>query len=148
MAIWQYNLHIIPKEEILSYFEYVETITDNDLNEIEWWRYRKLNIKDFDIFKDKLIPKKSWSSDIVLLGDEDSNCIIILMEFNKVAEISVRIDLRSDFRFFLQTICDFAEKHNCIFLNYELRILEANYYIMKHDIIVYPLFKSFIDKIK
>lgn len=49
MAIWQYQLFLVPEEEMTSYFGDEESITLSDFDEIEWWKYRQLDLKQFMI---------------------------------------------------------------------------------------------------
>jgi hypothetical protein len=134
MAIWQYNLFVLPQEEIYSYFGQTDMIRNDDLNEINWWKYRQLNIEWFDFFNDLLIRKKSWSDDIILWGDESSNCVLILIENNEIIEIFMRIDIRDDFDFFLRLICNFAQRHECALLNSALKIFPVDFVTIKEDI--------------
>lgn len=147
MAIWQYQIFVVPEEEINSYFSEDICINKNALNEIDWWKYRQLNIESFNVFITLCPLKKSWSNDIILFGDESSNCIELLMNRNKVIEISVRIDLRYNYEQFVSTLCEFAQKHNCIFLNDALKIISAREQLIKQDIIDHPIYKSFLDKL-
>ncbi len=135
MAIWQYNLFVLPQEEIYSYFGQTNIIRNDDLNDINWWKYRQLNIEWFDVFNDLLTRNKSWSKDIILWGDESSNCVLVLIENNEILEISIRIDLRSNFDFFLRLICNFTQRHECALLNNELEIFSPDFVIIKENII-------------
>ncbi len=75
MAIWQYHMFIVPEEEVNAYFGKEAFISCNALNGIKWWKYHQLRIENFDIFKSFLTKKGSWTNDIVLFGDESSNCV-------------------------------------------------------------------------
>ncbi len=96
MAIWQYKLFILPKEEVISYFENQRTIGEDDFNEIEWWKYRQLTADNFNSLVAQLPQNISWSRDIILFGNTDSNCVELLYENNIAVEVSGRIDLRYD----------------------------------------------------
>ncbi|WP_421829162.1 hypothetical protein [Larkinella sp.] len=147
MAIWQYQLFVIPGEEINSYFGDNLFIDNNALNEINWWKYRQLTINNFNIFKSFLPLKQSWSSDIILFGDESSNCIELLMDNNIIVEISIRIDVRNNYKEFVLALCDFSQKYGCVLLNDTLKILSPIAELIEQDIIIHPLYKSFLDKL-
>lgn len=148
MAIWQYKIFIVPQEEINSYFEKDEYISESAFNEIKWWKFRQLNIQDFITLKYLLPINKSWTDDIVLFGDESSNCVEVLIEEDKIIEVSARIDLRDNYKEVLRALCEFAQRNNCVFLRYDLKILNANLHLVESDILNYPTYKSFLDKLK
>lgn len=145
MAIWQYQIYMIPEEEISSYFKNDKFISYDDFNEIKWWKYRQLNIKSFDLFTDLLPKKDSWSDDIILFGDESSNCIEILKEQDLIIEISIRIDLRLDCKKIINLLCEFTINNNCMFLNDKLEVLHPNVESIKSSIASYPVYKTFLD---
>lgn len=62
MAIWQYQLFIIPKEEINSYFENSEYIDKGALDEINWWKFRAFEKVAFENFRKVLKQKKKLVS--------------------------------------------------------------------------------------
>ncbi len=148
MAIWQYQFYMVPEEELSSYFKNEDLISYNDLSEIEWWKYRQLDINSLDTFVNLLPQKKSWSKDIIIFGNEDSSCIEILLQNNWIIEISIRIDLRLDYKNFIKLLCEYALNHNCMFLNDKLEILYPNLDSLEKDILNYPLYKAFLNKLK
>lgn len=147
MAIWQYQIFIVPEEEINSYFEKDGIISSDALNEINWWKYRQLDITSFDVFKVLFSIRESWTKDIILFGDEGSSCIEILMEEGRIIEISARIDLRYNYKQFVTILCEFAQKNNCTFLNNDLKIISTNTQLIEQDIENYTVYKSFFDKL-
>ncbi|NWK99581.1 hypothetical protein DM790_01965 [Flavobacterium collinsii] len=148
MAIWQYQFHMVPQEELNSYFKDKDLISYEDLSEIKWWKYRQLDITSFDNFGHLLPRKKSWSKDIILFGSEESSCIEIFLEGNDIIEISVRVDLRLNYTNFINLICDYALNHRCMFLNNKLEILYPSLVVLENDILSYPTYKMFLDKFK
>ncbi|RCR65968.1 hypothetical protein [Larkinella punicea] len=147
MAIWQYQLFVVPEEETNSYFGDNLFINNNALNEINWWKYRQLSIDNFNNFKSFLPLKQSWSSDIILFGDESSNCIELLIDNNRIIEISIRIDVRNDYKEFVYALCDFAQTYGCVLLNDTLKVLSSTVKLIEHDIMIHPLYKLFLDKL-
>lgn len=144
MAIWQYKLFVLPEEEVSSYFSSETSITDEALNEIEWWKYRQSEIICFDSIKELLSPKKSWSNSIILFGDVDSSCLEVLIESEKIVEVSIRIDLRANYRNIIVGICEFCQQNSLMLLNYRLELLAPNAAILEEDIIKYKTFNEFI----
>ncbi|MES2653227.1 MAG: hypothetical protein V4663_15915 [Bacteroidota bacterium] len=146
MAIWQYKLFILPKEEVISYFENQRTIGEDDFNEIEWWKYRQLTADNFNSLVAQLPQNISWSRDIILFGNTDSNCVELLYENNIAVEVSGRIDLSYDYSQFVSLLCNIAQENECIFLSSSLEILNPDITTIQNDIDEYTLFKDFIDK--
>jgi hypothetical protein len=148
MAVWQYNIFIVPEEEVKSFFGDKSYISFEDLNGVNFWKYQKIDTEDFNVFEEVLPRKRSWSNDIVLFGDESSNCLEILINENKIEEITARIDLRCDYEFFLKFLCDFSLKNDFVFLDNSLKVLYPDYNIMNKEINDYPIYKSFLSTIE
>ncbi|MNK04939.1 hypothetical protein D3C87_228130 [compost metagenome] len=148
MAIWQYQLFFVPEEEIGSSFSKTDSIRIQDFDGIDWWKYRQLEISQFDMFESILPRQKSWSDNVIIFGDEANDCVVLLKEKNKIIEISARIDLRNNFDVFLNYLCNTASENNCVFLNDNLKILYPSYKTIKYDIENYDRYKSFLDKLK
>lgn len=123
MAIWQYNLFVVPKEEIDSFFKNSTHITEKDLNGINWWKYNQSLADKFNCFVNWLNRKKSWSEDIILYGSEEKTCIEITMERSEVVEITIRIDFTSAYFPFLDFLCSFAQENKLFFLDNDLKVV-------------------------
>lgn len=142
MAFWQYKLYLVPTEEIVSYFAKDDFVRSEDFDHIKWWKYRQLCIDDFSFFETIVAKSKSWSDDIVLFGSETTNCIEIITERKKIVEVSSRIDLRSDYNFFLEQLCAFAQIHKCMLLGNDFKIFEpAHVELIKGEIANSKFFK-------
>lgn len=148
MAIWQYHMFLIPEEEASSYYPKDNFVPRQALDEIEWWKYRQLGIDSFEAFKDLLSQNKSWSNDIILFGDESSDCIELVVEENKIVEISIRVDLRKKYSLFINTLCEFAQKHKCLILSGELKIIAPNEIAINQDIKSNPAYADFLNLLK
>lgn len=148
MAIWQYKIFVLPEDEVMGYFEDSASITAAAFDSIRWWRSNQLKIRDFEVFHTLLLPSKSWSKDIHIIGETDSTCIEILLDGNDIEEVSVRVDLRYNYVPFLKLLCSFAKKHNCIFLDIKFNLITANVGIVLNCIENHPDYKNFLDKLK
>lgn len=153
MAIWQHKIFIVPSEEIESYFGKNTIITMYDFENIDWWKYKKINVQDFLIFNNVLEEKKSWTKDIIQYGHLDSTCLEIIIENSKVVEVSTRIDLRKDNQLFFNELIYFALKNNLLFLSFnkkeKLHIIYPNRYILKDCITIKKAdYDSFLDTLK
>ena len=123
MAIWQYKLYFLPEEEVRSYFPNGGALSENAFSEVQWWKYRQLYLSNFTDVKAVLPLKKSWSDDIMLFGELDSNCSEVFTESGIAVEASARIDLRGDYRDMITLICQFSQNNKLILLDYKWHIL-------------------------
>jgi hypothetical protein len=130
MAIWQYNLFMVPREELESYFDCrVLEITEVDFDNIKWWQ--KFNQKDELIsYLSSIFPViESWDSESTQLGILDSNCFFISAD-----ELSVRIDLRSDYLIFAERVIEFAKKYDLVFLNLTFKVIYPEPILLEENI--------------
>lgn len=77
---------------------------------------------------------KSWSKDLVLLGNEVSNRIDIYYEQGRVDTVSMRIDFRSDYEHIVRAIIDFCVLNGLMILNNDLGIMLLNFETFKNEI--------------
>jgi len=148
MAIWQYHINVVPEEEIKSYFKSQDFIRGEDIENIDWWKYRDLEIKQFIDLEKLFPPQKSWSDEIIIYGKEDSNCIELLLSKNKkIEEISIRIDLREENQNIIELICNFFEKHHCLFLGFKGKIINPNIDQLISEIKNYNVYSDFLEKL-
>jgi hypothetical protein len=147
MAIWQYKLYFLPEEEVKSYFPHDDIISEDAFNEVEWWKYRQLDINNFVSVNRVLASRKSWSDDIIMFGELDSNCFEVLTESGKMVEVSARIDLRFDYRDMIKLVCQFGAENKLILLNYKWDVLPPEFFLLERDIANYKLFDDFLNKV-
>ncbi|MNG41891.1 hypothetical protein D3C84_1313840 [compost metagenome] len=57
------------------------------------------------------------------------------------------MDLRLNYKDFINLLCEFALNNKCMFLNDKLEILYPNLKLLENDIMNYPRYKSFLDKL-
>lgn len=145
MAIWQYKLFAVPSEEFRSYFNETDIISIEAFDHIEWWRYLTYKSINFNSLRD-LPLSESWSKDIILLGDVNSNCVEILIDGEKLIEVSLRIDLRTKYKVMIESVCAFAEDNGLLFLNENLKRIFPFPEIISRDIDNHGAFKGFIDR--
>jgi hypothetical protein len=142
MAVWQYNLTVIPKNSIIekygeipqklfidveSWTKYREKwnnekvqpeIDFEDAKTILWWKNSEIDLESTTIQIDELVSRASWSEPNFLSwksnDENDNDCHIAISEKNKIiSEFIFRTDLRN--------------KDNIeLFLNGILNICKAN----------------------
>ena len=116
MAIWHYEIILLPEEEVNSYSPNLTHFDADLMEKVEWWKYRQLTLSDFKYFERILSIEKSWSKDITQFGKEDSNNISLFNTNEVIKEINVRIDVR-DYLKFADKIIGFCIKHKLLYID-------------------------------
>lgn len=118
MAIWQYDIFLIPSEK-LSQVKKVEE-GENSLSFFDdslLWKERKMLIVEFEDIKRFLGVGKSWNKDLIVFGELEKNCVKVFLDNEKfVASVSARIDFRSNYKELLEKIINFCKQNNLAIL--------------------------------
>jgi hypothetical protein len=147
MAIWQFNLTLIPKSALISKYNYIpdELFIDkdgwenhfakNDLDEaydfedaltINWWYKSTITVKElFPILKN--IPESQSDIDgLKYFGDADTNNICVSLKYNtnQIDEVSCRIDLRKLDKDFIKSLFSLARQFDCLLMDRKGRLFE------------------------
>ncbi|MCP4146434.1 MAG: hypothetical protein GY757_01665 [bacterium] len=135
MAIWQYDVVLIPIQSLKEHFKNVPNKLDlNSYDNIEWWKDTPLS-KDLEFRISKILPANtSWSPEIKIWGNEDSHCIKLVTDGSYVEEILIRIDLRNLSVKFLEKIIEFTSSADCLLYTHGLLLMEANINLLIEDI--------------
>ncbi|MBK8502045.1 MAG: hypothetical protein IPL46_07465 [Saprospiraceae bacterium] len=97
MAIWQYDLMMLPREEIQRYIDFEGVVIDSDfLETIDWWKRKLLKLIDLSKIEEIYSKAESWSDSLLIIGAIDSDCIKISHADGTIDELLVRTDLRRD----------------------------------------------------
>lgn len=136
MAIWQYNFIVIPKT-IFDGKSGLETYIDKEgfLDDDVCWLKEPINIDFFNQIEQFLPRNKSWSNDIVLFGDQDSNRFEVYKNKDDIViSVSFRIDYTSEYEDILRSVINFIEMNNLAILDEKLNLLSNNYLTIKSQI--------------
>lgn len=127
MAIWQYDLQLVFKEKLVSFFNEIPKNIDEDKYEsIEWFENISLP-PDFDSRVSQILPpSESWSDDIKQYGKDTGDCISLVYENDLIVEILIRIDIRNISLRFIEKLVDLALYCNSFFLTSTFLILAPN----------------------
>jgi hypothetical protein len=122
MAVWQWDVWLVPKEEITKHFQIIPQYMDLDWFEsIDWWN--AVSEKQMAAFFEGVLPDyftpwakntRSWGSD---LGDR----VELTVHEGKITDMVIRIDLRNLNTDFLMSLLDLAEKKHFLFFSLESR---------------------------
>lgn len=145
MALWQISFYVILKVE-LNKFPRPYKDEDGLFDDSQYW---KDDVDPF-IFKDiaNILPEtKSWSEDIVMYRNLESNVFEIGAEAGKVEWVSFRIDFTSDYEAILRAIVEFCLMNGLAVLTTDLENLPLNFETINQHIIKSPQvvrYKSFL----
>jgi hypothetical protein len=114
MAIWQYNFTVIPKSTFargdVSLKDYLDE--DGFLDDESCWLIEPIKTDFFDEIGQILPKKTSWSTDIILFGNQESNRFEVYKNENDIViSVSFRVDYTSEYEGILKAIISFVEMH-------------------------------------
>lgn len=124
MAIWQYDITLVPRAAVLRQHGTIPSELpgyravwnpEDVMNESypNYWR-GFMPPESFSAEIESLLsPSQSWSQDALMYGTEDGNTIKIW----RGADITVRLDVRSPDLELLRAIIEFADKHNLLLVS-------------------------------
>ncbi|XYH97309.1 hypothetical protein ACMHYB_57725 [Sorangium sp. So ce1128] len=91
MAIWQCSFLLVPSTELSGDAELLlERMESGDL-----WAHAQPDEAIEQAATDVLGRSPSWSPEVDIWGCEDSTCLTMVREGNRVVEVLLRVDLRS-----------------------------------------------------
>ncbi len=125
MAVWQWDLWLVPKSEVLKRFSTIPQYVDLDWFEsIEWWN--KISAENLKSFFDTLLPRtfNSLDKDILTWGTDDGNKVRLIIEDGKITDLFLRLDVRNLSQSLLDRIVDFTKQEDFLFFT-----LESNKFI-------------------
>lgn len=134
MALWQYTFHLLPKEGFDSLDKLCPLISEDGFVDEPYWNFNPLHKSCFFAIDAILEKGISWSKEMDLYGDEDSNCFEVLFdsELNNVLSVY----FRSDYNDILREINEFCILNGFIILDEKLTIVPLNFefinQIIKH----------------
>lgn len=117
MAVWQWDLWLVPKARILERFESIPQYLDEKWFEsLDWWNGYEVRIEPL---LDSFLPRLSESA----WGAADGTVVRLSGE-NDGAEIFIRLDLHQPDPDFIRSLVDFAKENSLVFFT-----LESNLFI-------------------
>jgi len=140
MSIYQNNFFIIPKKGDYSLFEgmNLSSFLDDIFFDDEFlWKNNTFNYDDIKkhLLKVGLEIGESWSEDLQIFGDNETNCIKIFIENRKIVSASFRINFLTDFSNFLKDTIEFCKVFNLFIVDNDLNILELDYEVIQNNLL-------------
>jgi len=138
MALYQCTYFIVPKTGDYNIFPglNLDIFKKNIFFEDHYfWNNIELDLsKISNYLLEEFEEGESWSDELKIYGNIDHNCIKVLTEENKISSISLRIDFRFDYNFFLHKGIDFCKTFNFLVVDSDLKILDLDFHEIKKNI--------------
>lgn len=144
MALWQYQFHIIPKKnfEVLFGDAYFEEFNDELFDDEPYWKLSQFKKEKFSSIQKFLPRNKSWSNEIELYGNTDSNCLEVYFDrYNHVSSVSFRLDFQTDYQKILDELI-------LLCIQNELLILDEKRNVVPYDLKIINQIINSSDQVK
>lgn len=133
MALWQVGFFVLPGN-CISEISSLEISDEFFFDDAPFWEAHKTDVAYFKEIGLFLPETKSWSNQITLYGNQDSNRFQISSENETVVSVSFRIDFTSDYDMVFRSIIEFCALKGLIILNENLEVVPLNYESARHVI--------------
>jgi hypothetical protein len=99
------------------------------------WNKHKIHYSLFNEITEILPLNISWSKNIVLFGDENSNRLEVLFDKNEIIlSVSFRLDFASNYEIILIKLLNFFKSNDLIVIDEKLNLTELKYSIFEEII--------------
>lgn len=122
MAIWQWDVWIVPRQEIIKHLSVIPQYMDLDWFEsINWWS--AVSKSELVSFFNSILPHYSttWATHTQSWGSDNGDRIELEVENDKVIDVVIRVDLRHLNINLLNSLVTFSEKNNFLFFSLEFK---------------------------
>lgn len=127
MAIWQFDLHLVPRSRVIGVYSSLPKEIERDVfDSTEWWENYKPPSNFEELITSFLPANTSWIIDTKTWGEEDSHRVDVMYQDEEVSEIYVRIDVRKLHQSFVGNIVNLARDCDCLVLTQDKRLLEPH----------------------
>lgn len=138
MSIYQCTYFIVPKTGNYNLFPGLNLDTFKDdvfFEDHYFWNNIEPDIsKIFEYLVENFEEGESWSDNLKIYGDNDHNCIKVLIEEKKISSMGLRIDFILDYSLFLCKGIDFCKTFDFLIVDSDLNILDLDFNEIKKNI--------------
>lgn len=126
MAIWQHTFHLLPGDSLQQ--EGIPVISDDGfLNDDILWEGHSIGAEILPQLS-KILPEgKSWSPNLKVFGNLESNCIEVLFEDNQICAFSFRIDFLHFQPTWIEPLLELCAQLKLVVITEENYILPIDY---------------------
>ena len=134
LATWQFTVHFIPRTKLVLLFGQVpDSLDPETFDSTDWWKEQVCQHYESSVGS-FLKERRSWSESIKAWGEEDGDRLNLLFEEGHIVEMEVRIDVRTLNMDFLENVCSFAKRCDCLLFTEELALIEPEVDLLLHEI--------------
>lgn len=148
MALWQFDVDLIPRTKVLELFAMVpQSIETEVFEETEWWKGYQLSSAHEQIL-DQCLARytPSWRSNSQEWGAEDGNRVSIGVLDDSIDWIWIRIDVRDVSSTLLECLVKFAKEVDAVLLVIEsMSIIEPDKQGLRREILGSNAFRFVAD---
>lgn len=142
MALWQIDFFVIPNSDWIKNTKF-ESMREYGFDDAPSWKERNVTLSFFDVVYEILPKGKSWNSNIIIFGNEDSNRMDVLIENNIVESVGLRIDFTSNYEPILNQLIEFFILNGLLVLDQDLNVVPLNFESFKGVIENAPQVKKY-----
>jgi len=144
MALWQYSFFVLPKNTVLEIApDLLFEKKDGLFDDAPYWKLGKIKRDVFNPISKILPVANSWNKDLIIFGDNESNCFEVLVDGEYVESVSFRIDFRTGYERIIEELLFFFMSAEMLVLGEDLNVLQLNGYEFKMKIENSPQYKKY-----
>lgn len=114
MAVWQFDLQLMPDQIVLDAPQCIESaITDDGLDTANWWLANQPNDEYRQVIANALSPLDSWCPEILRWGDENKVLVEAFAADGTLEGIGIRVDVRHIDRESIASLIQLVAKLDC-----------------------------------
>jgi hypothetical protein len=114
MAIWQFDLELMPNRIVPNAHDYIESVTaDEGVETANWWRSNQPQVDYQKIIASAFAPLYSWSTESPRWGAEELVLVEACLADGHLEGIGVRMDVRNINRESIARVARLAAELEC-----------------------------------
>lgn len=126
MATWQFDVILVPREELSAPLGAEPRISVEAIDGREWWANRSLPA-GYESRLDASMPRlRTTTRGIISWGTDDGDRIDVCLEGGRAVEVRARLDAREEQTAFAELLTEFADWANAMFVTEEGEIVEPD----------------------
>ena len=125
MAAWQYTVYIVPKKEVEEKYGVSCKVIEKEFleNYAGWQSYPQAKVTQ--LLSIGYGSPQTASYGPVLFGNDDSSCVMLITKGNVLEDITIRLDLRDEVKFQIETLLELCYLLDGVFVSPDLDVFEC-----------------------
>ncbi len=147
MSVYQNEYFIVPKKGEYLLFEGLNLksfLEDDFFEEDLFWAGQNIELTRLDPYLLKNFGEdESWSEDLKIYGNNDGNCIKVIVEDGAIVSITFRVNFTTDYSKFIIDVIGFCKENEFLVVDSELDVLPLDYQAILNNILSSNAFKNY-----